>query len=255
MRRTIALLSVGLVTVASAQELTMGTAHQADAVARVSQCAQTGTPRETVLALIAAHASFGYVAHIDWPTRAQGTSHRVSGIPFRNGFDASIEWWWGVKTPTMPRASDLPVPQDVTTSSLERVAERFLSSMTVRKEFEAPILAERAATQCLGVLDRPLSRAVSAKGILPAMAATIHSATSAKVPGGFIGSCNSDGADWQYDLPEGIALGDALSRLVASLNGAAWMAIEQTDGGCSIGLIQPQSERDGVCRGVIATVK
>lgn len=110
------------------------------------------------------------------------------------------------------------------------------------------LLKAPTAGVCLAGLKSKLPEAVASRNIVELVTSAVRSATGAKVPGGYVGSCvgTNDFAPEAVTLQAGETLEDALSSAVAQFGSSAWAAVQDMHGQCSIGVIR-RAEKGGIC--------
>jgi hypothetical protein len=111
------------------------------------------------------------------------------------------------------------------------------------------VVRNQNATFCSQVLRRRLTDPVEAQTIYDLIARSVRSATGAKIPGGFIGSCagENDLSAVPLSIPAGEHLDDALNRIVEAFGASVWVAVQDSPNNCAIGLVNRATTPDRVC--------
>jgi hypothetical protein len=116
------------------------------------------------------------------------------------------------------------------------------------------LLKSPAAAMCSVKLRSSLPHVVASRNLVDLVTSAIHAATNAKVPGGYVGSCigANEYATSPVQLAEGDSLEDALSAAVTSFGGAVWVAVQDPNGRCSLGIVL-RAETGGACKTAITS--
>jgi hypothetical protein len=116
------------------------------------------------------------------------------------------------------------------------------------------LLKSPAAAVCSVKLRSSLPHAVASRNLVDLVTSAIHAATNTKVPGGYVGSCigANEYVTSPLQLAEGQSLEDALSAAVTSFGGAVWVAVQDPNGRCSLGIVL-RSETGGACKTAITS--
>src|SRR5260221_2444255 len=116
------------------------------------------------------------------------------------------------------------------------------------------LLKSPYAGTCAARLRAALASAVVDRYLVELVATAIHVATSAKVPGGFVGSCVcvADYAAEPVQLAAGETLEDALSHAVNTFGNAVWVVVQDGGANCSVGLIR-RAQGGGACKTAITS--
>jgi hypothetical protein len=116
------------------------------------------------------------------------------------------------------------------------------------------LLKSPAAAVCSVKLRSSLPHVVASRNLVDLVTSAIHAATNAKVPGGYVGSCigANEYVTSPVQLAEGQSLEDALSAAVTRFGGAVWVAVQDPNGRCSLGMVQ-HAVAGGACEVAITS--
>ena len=119
-----------------------------------------------------------------------------------------------------------------------------------RGQNKVPVLSATAASACHRALRQRLDVPVHEANILYALARLLHHTTGVPMPGGFVGSCTGAEATHAgpFHVEPGATLQSGLNEVVGWSGGAVWVAVQGSNGQCSVGLIQKAALGGGVCR-------
>jgi hypothetical protein len=145
------------------------------------------------------------------------------------------------------------VPQ-VLTQFVSRRAGR--STVTTRPADRIPVLTVGAVDGCERVMAARVAASLAGDDLIRLAQDTVRASTGAEVPSGYLGSCVPGAIEnrARLGLAAQSSVRSALSSLVSRAGGGAWVAIQQSDGACSIGLVLKSATGAGVCSVDIATI-
>ena len=137
---------------------------------------------------------------------------------------------------------------------LERALQGFASrssdgwSTATSPDTRHTTLKAKAAASCEQRLQTTLRGPVDGTDLLAVLARIVRSATTAQVPGGFVGSCigTNQFSKQPIAIAEGTTIERALNSAAVHFGSAVWVAVESRSGACSLGVIH-RAESGGVC--------
>ncbi len=162
-------------------------------------------------------------------------------------FDAWIrDMRWGVSE-LEALAARAANPGEVVAEFVRQDAEKRWSGRPLTSGVQ--ILRDSRAGACEAVLRRPLKQPVRGNNILRLLSRAVSGATGTPTPGGYVGTCVGIGqqSNESIDISAGRTLEEALNRVVAHYGGAAWVAVQDSAGNCSLGVIQQSVNADKLC--------
>ena len=158
--------------------------------------------------------------------------------------------------------NEVSAANEIPSLSTDAQAEAAVAGFAVRSGLQIAkwrntptyLLKSPSAATCAARLRTPLASAAVNRNLVELVASAIRVATSAKVPGGFVGSCVgvADYAAEPVQLAAGETLEDALSHAVNTFGSAVWVVVQDGGANCSVGLIR-RAESGGACKTAITS--
>ncbi len=108
-----------------------------------------------------------------------------------------------------------------------------------------PVLVMQRTASCRAALDRRLPQQVTGVGLIETIAKAARG-VGAAVPGGFVGSCIPEAAHVALVFQQGLSLKEALQQAAGMAPGTVWVAVQDDNGACSLGVVI-KSVNGGTC--------